>query len=150
MYIPISTENRPSFRYDAGMATTDGDYEVKPFGEALKYLRDRAKLTQRQIAAMMEMGNTSTLSDWERRIDAPNKPYELEKLAGILGWTLTISRLAGCLSPRQWSVSWTTCYFRRPASTASVYPRTRRSSTSMSSSMQTPTFRFRQYSFFAT
>ncbi len=72
--------------YSVGMDQQGQDgYEVRPFGEALKYLREQAGLTQGQLAEKLGMPNQSTLSTWESRATPPNKPFMLTKAADILG-----------------------------------------------------------------
>lgn len=57
---------------------------ILPFGEALRYRRDLLRITQGQLADLLDM-HQSTLSKWEKQAIAPKDSDALIKLADALG-----------------------------------------------------------------
>jgi len=78
-------------RYSGAMSSIsqrkqqDDDYEVKPFGKALRTLRKRRKLTQGELAALVGVKGHSTVAGWEQRADPIEDDAMLYGLAVVLG-----------------------------------------------------------------
>jgi transcriptional regulator with XRE-family HTH domain len=58
--------------------------EIVSFGRALRFYRDRAKLTQVELADRVHMRST-TLSNWEGRAEPPADFYAISEIAKVLG-----------------------------------------------------------------
>lgn len=61
----------------------DGDdrYTYMPFGKALRHYRERAGLSQKELAAMLGHTSHSTVAGWETRADCLSSDYQMERLA---------------------------------------------------------------------
>lgn len=71
--------------YNEVMQTSDNNDErlVGHFGQALRFYRRRAGLTQAQLAGKVGVDQT-TLSGWESRAESPRDPMALLQLADVL------------------------------------------------------------------
>lgn len=71
--------------YNGVMDVLDDNDErlVGHFGQALRFYRKRAGLTQAQLAAKVDVDQT-TLSGWESRAEPPRDPMALMQLADVL------------------------------------------------------------------
>ena len=62
----------------------DGDYEYMAWGEALRYYRERAGLSQDQLGRQMGHTMHTTIATWEARAQPIKSDYKIERLATIL------------------------------------------------------------------
>lgn len=76
-----SVPNRLSSDRDKG---DDDRYIYLPFGKALRHYRERADLTQAQLAAILGHSGHSTVAGWEQRAEPLSSDLMMERLAGIL------------------------------------------------------------------
>ncbi len=61
----------------------DGEYQILPFGNALRFYRKRKGLRQEDLAEETGLSQT-TLSTWEGRAEAPSDDFALSVISDVL------------------------------------------------------------------